>query len=189
MRREQFLKDRGVLVTSIWECQFQKEKKENPEFKAFCQKRWPTCFKTWPNTSKIIEAIQKGKFFGAVEVDIAVPEQWNQRIRNRSDFQQKFAPFTPKTYFSEMCPIFLNTEVPITQDVIGEHMMEYVRQNGISEKPRKLLLAGMRAEKVLLASPLVKWYLDHGLEISRVSGIFILYNKKEVYSHILINKV
>ena len=68
-----------------------------------------------------------------------------------------------------MCPIFLNTEVPITPDIIGDHMMDYVRQHKLSEKPRKLLLSGMRAEKVLLASPLVKWYLDHGLEITRVS--------------------
>ena len=27
LRKKQFLRDRGVLVTSIWECQFQKEKK------------------------------------------------------------------------------------------------------------------------------------------------------------------
>ena len=180
LRREQFLTDRGVQVTSIWECQFQKEKKENHELKTFCQKRWATCFKSWPNKAKIIDAIQKGNFFGAVEVDIAVPEQWNQSIRERSDFQQKFAPFTPKTYFSEMCPIFLNTEVPITTDIIGEHMMEHVRKNNLSEKPRRLLVAGMRAEKVLLASPLVKWYLDHGLEISRVSNNLLVTRKRTI---------
>ena len=155
----------------MWECQFQKEKKENPELNKFCQKRWTSCFKSWPNTAKIIDAIRKGNFFGAVEVDIAVPEQWNQHIRDRSDFRQKFAHFTPKTYFSEMCPIFLNTEILITLDIIGEHMIQYVRQNNLSQKPRKLLVAGMRAEKVLLSSPLVKWYLDYGLEISQVSTI------------------
>ena len=62
LRRKQFLRDRGVQVTSIWECQFQKEKKENYELKTFCQKRWATCFKTWPNKAKIIKAVQNGHF-------------------------------------------------------------------------------------------------------------------------------
>ena len=153
----------------MWECQFQKKKRTDAELMTFCKNRWTTCFKSWPDMRKIIEAVEKEEFFGALEVDLTVPKIWGQRIRNRPDFHQKFASFTPKKYFDEMCPIFLNTEVPITPDIIGDHMMDYVRQHKLSEKPRKLLLSGMRAEKVLLASPLVKWYLDHGLEITRVS--------------------
>ena len=68
-----------------------------------------------------------------------------------------------------MSPLFCNVEVPF--ESIGEHMQDYIRKYQISEKPRQLLVGGMRAKKLLLASPLLKWYLDHGLEVTRVHQI------------------
>lgn len=32
-------------------------------------------------------------------------------------------------------------------------MQQHVRENGLSEKPRRLLVGGMKARKLLLASP------------------------------------
>ena len=51
---------------------------------------------------------------------------------------------------------------------IGELMQNYIETNNLSKQPRKLLVGGLRAEKILLTSPLVKWYLEHGLCISRI---------------------
>lgn len=36
------------------------------------------------------------------------------------------------------------------------------------QEHRKLLVGGMSAERILLATPLLKWYLDHGLQVTRV---------------------
>ena len=65
-----------------------------------------------------------------------------------------------------MPPLFCNAKV--TFDLIGEHMQNFAREAGLSQKPRRLLVGGMKAEKILLASPLLKWYLDHGMEVNRV---------------------
>ena len=37
----------------------------------------------------------------------------------------------------------------------------------LSEIPRKLLVGGMRAQKIIIATPLLKWYIDHERHISK----------------------
>lgn len=73
---------------------------------------------------------------------------------------------TPYQYFEKMCPLFCTTDVPF--DVIGEHMQRHVRQFGQSEETRRLLIGGMRARQILLATPLLKWYLEHGMVVSKI---------------------
>ena len=38
----------------------------------------------------------------------------------------------------------------------------------MSTKPRRLLIGGMKAKKILLLTPLLKWYINHGLEVTEV---------------------
>ena len=40
-------------------------------------------------------------------------------------------------------------------------MQEHVRRFELSEKPRRLLVGGMQARQMLIAKPLLKWYLEH----------------------------
>ena len=60
------------------------------------------------NEQQILEAIEEGTLFGLIECDIKVPEQL-------------------KDYFSEMTPIFKNTEVSLED--IGETMKKYAEKN------------------------------------------------------------
>lgn len=92
-----------------------------------------------------------------VEVDIEVPEKWE------GEFQPKLSPWN---YFKEMSPLFCNTEVKFED--IGEHMQKHIEKEGLSTHPRRLLVGGMKAEKMLLGTPLLKWYLDHGLKVTRI---------------------
>ena len=73
---------------------------------------------------------------------------------------------SPFEYFSEFSPIFCTTEVPF--ECIGEHMQNFAKQNNLSQKPRTLLVWGMKAEKILLATPLLKWYLEHGVIVREI---------------------
>jgi hypothetical protein len=57
---------------------------------------------------------------------------------------------TPYEYFEEMSPLFCTIDVPF--ELIGEHMQEHVRRFELSEKPRRLLVGGMRARQMLLAT-------------------------------------
>jgi hypothetical protein len=57
---------------------------------------------------------------------------------------------TPSQYFEELSPLFCTTEVPYY--IIGEQMQEHVRF-GLSQKPRRLLVEGMKAKQLLIATP------------------------------------
>ena len=63
-----------------------------------------------------------------------------------------------------MCPIFKNIDIHGTKDVIGEHMADYCEQNAIPCKKSRKLIGSMKGEKILLYTPLLKWYLENGLE-------------------------
>ncbi|KAK3108402.1 hypothetical protein FSP39_007266 [Pinctada imbricata] len=92
-----------------------------------------------------------------VEVDIKVPEKWE------GDFKHELSPWD---YFKEMSPLFCNTEVKFED--IGEHMQAHIKNERLATHPRRLLVGGMKAEKILLATPLLKWYLEHGLKVTRI---------------------
>ena len=50
-------------------------------------------------------------------------------------------------------------------------MQEHAIKHNLSEKPRKLLVGGMKAEKMLLATPLLKWYLEHGMLVTKIHQV------------------
>ena len=67
--------------------------------------------------------------------------------------------------FCEMSPLFVVQEIP--ESCIPEHMKKYQGDTGrTSVKGTKKLLGVMKAERILLYTPLLKWYLKHGLEIT-----------------------
>ena len=73
-------------------------------------------------------------------------------------------PLIPK--FAEMCPVFKNTE--ISREDIGQHMQTFAEEENIMSQPRRSLVGSYFGEKILLASPLIKWYLEHGLEVTHI---------------------
>ena len=98
--------------------------------------------------NKIIQNVLNNKLFGFFEVDIEVPEQLRKR-------------------FSEFSPLFILAEVP--EDQIPQHMKDYQINTGRKKiKNNKKLLGVMKAEKILLYSPLLKWYLNHGLQVTKI---------------------
>ena len=98
--------------------------------------------------AEIIQNVLNGKLFGFFQVDIEVPEQLRE-------------------HFSEFSPLFVISEVPEHQ--IPQHMQDYKINTGRKKiKNNKKLLGVMKAEKILLYSPLLKWYLNHGLQVTKI---------------------
>ena len=98
--------------------------------------------------NEIIQNVLNDKLFGFFEVDIEVPEQKRKR-------------------FSEFCPLFVISEVP--EEQIPQHMKDYKINTGRKMiKNNKKLLGVMKTEKILLYSPLLKWYLNHGLKVTKI---------------------
>ena len=98
--------------------------------------------------NEIIQNVLNDELFGFFEVDIEVPEQKRKR-------------------FSEFCPLFVISEV--SEEQIPQHMKDYKINTGRKMiKNNKKLLGVMKAEKILLYSPLLKWYLNHGLQVTKI---------------------
>ncbi|KAG3235600.1 hypothetical protein PI124_g19368 [Phytophthora idaei] len=74
-----------------------------------------------------------------------------------------------KDYFSEMTPIFKNTLIDCTNEkVIGDHMFEYNEAREKNKaKPARKLIGSYFGEKIMTYTPLLKWYLSHGMEITK----------------------
>ncbi|KAG3105520.1 hypothetical protein PI125_g13421 [Phytophthora idaei] len=98
----------------------------------------------------IIDDIKSDKIFGFLECDIRTPENLKQ-------------------YFSEMTPIFKNILIDCTDEtVISKHMYEYNDSRKQSRsKPARKLIGSYFGEKILIYTPLLKWYLSHGMEITK----------------------
>ena len=127
--------------------------KNTPDLEQFIENKRPKFFKKYKKTlteKEILEAVKQDELFGMVEVDIAVPEEWEQGFQQPDNLD-------PYDYFSEMSPIFCTTDIPF--EAIGKHMQNFARESEMSTKPRRLLVGGMKARKMLLATPLLKWYL------------------------------
>ena len=119
-----------------------------PEIKTYIsQLRTFTHLKKTLTQVQIIQYIQDGHLFGFIECDIHTPEHL-------------------KDYFSEVTPIFKSTEVSLKD--IGKHIQEYAKQQNIYDVPRRLLIGSYFGKKIRLATPLLKWYLEHGLVITRI---------------------
>lgn len=141
---EKYILEQGHKLITIWEC----------SWKELCDKQKPTNKYHYPGEEKfrlteteIISMVKEGSMFGAVEVDIRVPDELKMK-------------------FSEMTPIFKNVEV--TVDDIGDFMKNYLNESDKSFPPTKYLIGSMFGEKILLITPLLRWYLENGLEVTKV---------------------
>ena len=50
-------------------------------------------------------------------------------------------------------------------------MTNYCLENEIKFNQKRLLISGLRARKILLATPLLKWYLTHDCEVTKIYQI------------------
>ena len=156
--RKQYLQSLGYDVEEIFECDFKSQFAnsilhiKNMYLPKFYQKH-----KGEISKDNIIKAVINGDIFGIGEVDIKVPDKWNNTFSK---------PLPPMEYFKEFSPLFCTTEVNMNS--IGEHMTEHLKTFQLSLRPRKLLVGGMRAERIMLSTPLLQWYLKHGLEVTEV---------------------
>jgi len=76
---------------------------------------------------------------------------------------------TPKTLwtkFEEMPPVFVNCE--ILEAAVPKEMLDYLTRTGRKRTTGKKLLGVLEADEILLYRPLLRWYIEHGLELQAV---------------------
>ena len=72
-----------------------------------------------------------------------------------------------KEKFSEFSSLFVVDSIP--EELVPEHMKQYQKDTGRKTlKGTKKLLGVTKANKILLCTPMLKWYLNHGLEMTAI---------------------
>jgi hypothetical protein len=158
-----YIKSQGYKLVEIYECEFNNLKKTDHNLREFVRQQLSLFTRKKPGQvteTEIIGGILSDDLFGMAEVDISVPNSWGEV------YFKPETPLDPYSYFSEMCPIFGNIDVPFEE--IGDLMKEYIEEFDLSKRPRRLLIGAMKAEKILLATPLLKWYIKHGMKITKI---------------------
>ena len=164
LKKKNFLISLGYNYVSIQECVFKRDIKDKCDH--LYDSYLPSYFKMNRSVlsyEKIIKDIKNGSLFGAVEVDINV----------KVDKIQKFKEFPA---------FFCTSNVPM--NVIGNHMLEYCSQNDISFDYKRILISTNQAERILLATPLLRWYLKNNSEITKIYQI-IEYQPKKCFKNFI----
>ena len=96
--------------------------------------------------AELCNQVNNVELFGFLQVDIHIPD----KLINK---------------FSKFCPLFIMDSIP--DKLIPSHMKEYQTRTGRKTiRGTKKLLGVTSAKKILLYSPMLKWYLNHGLKVT-----------------------
>ena len=145
---EAYIESLGYQLVTMWECYFQALCRTEPDLQACLQALpLPPAQRRRQTQAQLLDAIQQDRLFGFVECDIHVPEAL-------------------KPVFAECPPIFKNTTV--SRDDIGPTMAAFAQANDLLTQPRRMLIGSMFGEKILLGTPLIRWYVAHGLVITHI---------------------
>ena len=98
----------------------------------------------------IIDKVKTGQLFGLVKVDILTPEWLKPKL-------------------DEFPAIFKNC--PVSRDDISPMMRRFCEQNNKLRKPTTLLISSHKADQILLITPLLKYYLELGLQVTKIHYI------------------
>ena len=155
-KRREYLKQEGYEIIEIWECYYITcVRKDCTEY---INKYMPPHYQDYPYcelTERNLEnAIINEELFGLVECDIELAPMYC-----RDDILGKH-------FFKDFPPIFCNTDVAFED--VGPTMQNYIKQNKLSTNPRRQLISGTSATKILLSTPLLLWYLNNGFIITKI---------------------
>ena len=143
-----YLKALGYTVIEQYECQWMKLRKsvDVVKLKPLWAVKRPRGRSAMSETS-IIEGVLDGSVFGIIQVDIHTPDHLKDK-------------------FTEMTPIFKNSLVCL--DDVGDHMRRYLEASGKLKQPQRQLIGSFYGNGILLGTPLLQWYLQKGLVVSKV---------------------
>lgn len=65
-----------------------------------------------------------------------------------------------------MTPLFGTSDIKF--DAIGSHMQHHAKDFHLSTNHKRLLVRGMHLRQLLIATLLLKWYISHGLEVTKI---------------------
>ena len=157
-----YIRQADFSLVEMWECEWRQYKTEHTIHNSYT---YPTEHIYRVSEQGVLGRIENGDIFGAVEVDISVPDGL-------------------KSHFEEMPPVFKNTT--ISHDDVGDYMQDYLAQTGKTFKDTRYLIGSMFGTKILTITPLLRWYMAHGLTVTKVHQV-IEFSPRQCFGEFVTN--
>ena len=156
--RRGYIQEEGFPVTEMWQCEWWRLYKTTTTVKLHIRKNFP--YRRSLTEQQLLEGMKKGNLFGSVQGDIEVPE----------NLRENFANFPP---------VFKN--ILVSKKDIGDLMKTYAEERGIRSQPRKMLISGFTLQNGTLITPLLLFYLQLGLVVTKILR-FVEYTPKKCFN-------
>ena len=153
--RRDYIQEKGLTVIEMWECEWWRLYKTTTNVKQNIRENIP--YRRSLTEHQLLEGIKKGNLFGYVQYDIEVPESL-------------------RANFPNFPPIVKNTLV--SKNDIGDLMKTYAEDKGIMSQPRKMLISSFTFQNGTLFTPLLLFYLQLGLFVTKIHR-FVEYTPKK----------
>ena len=156
--RRHYIQEKGFKVKQMWECGWWRLYKTTNTVKQHIREHFP--YRGSLAAEQLLEEIKEGKLFGYVQCDIEVPE----------NLRANFANFPP---------IFKNTLV--SKSDIGDFMKNYAEEEKLLSQPQTMLISSFILQKGTFITPLLLFYLQLGLVVTKIHR-FVEYTPKKFFN-------
>ena len=143
--RRSYIQEKSFTVIEMWECEWWRLYKTTSEIKLHIRQNFP--YRRSLTDQQLLERIKRGSLFVHVQCDIEVPEKL-------------------RVNFANFPPIFKNTLV--SKNNIVDLMKTYAKEGGIMSQPRKMLISSFILQIGTLIHPLLLFYLQLGLAVTKI---------------------
>ena len=127
----------------------------------------------------ILKGVLDGSIFGMVQCSLMTPPNLKAKFADyppiakhvkisRDDVGEisRFASLPRRK-----CWLEKSRQQTICTDAVGAWMASFAEKHDLLKKPTSSLITSYFADEILLATPLLKWYLQHGLEVTSIQQV------------------
>ena len=143
--RRGYIKEKSFTVIEMWECEWWRLYKTTTGIKIYIRENFP--YRRSLTEQQLVERIKKGNPFGYVQCDIEVPEK----------LRENFANFPP-----------VLKNLLVSKNDIGDLKKAYAEEEVIMYQFRKMLISSFTLQNGTLITPLLLFYLQLGLVVTKI---------------------
>ena len=143
--RRHCIQEKGFKVIEMWECEWLRLYKATNSVKQHIREHFP--YRRSLAAEQLLEEIKEGRLFSYAQCDNEVSENLRSKLVN-------------------FRPTFKNTLV--SKSDIGDLMKNYAEKERLAHQPRKMLISSFTLQIGTLMSPLLLFYLQLGLVVTKI---------------------
>ena len=156
--RRYYIQEKGFKVIERWECEWWRLYKTTNTVKQHIREHFR--YRRSLATEQLLEEIKEGELFGYLQCDIEVPENL-------------------KANFAKFPAISKNTLV--SKNDIEDLIKDYAEEERLLSQPRKMLISSFSLQNGALIIPLLLFYLQLGLVVTKIHR-FVEYTPKKCFN-------